>query len=327
MVCSSQHELLLRVRTLKMYNIEKNENPNIAILLPVYNGMLWIEDQVKSILAQESVNITLFVSVDPSLDNSAQWCESLAEKNVNVILIDRGKTLKTAAQNVFHLIRQVDYSEFDYVGFADQDDIWHKRKIVLGVNKLKDTAFDGYSSNVEAFWDNGEKKLINKAQKQTRWDYFFEAAGPGCTYIMSCKLMKDIQKCLIDHRKSSENLDYHDWFCYAFARSSNYQWFIDSNSYLNYRQHNTNVVGVNKGLKAFLRRAKDVLSGKAIEQSRITFAILSYNRSLPTNIKLPIHRIDYIKLALQCYHCRRRIKDKFLFFFLCFIMVFYKSIP
>lgn len=311
--------------SLKVDIVEQIEKPNIAILLAVYNGTPWLDAQVESILAQENVNITLFISIDPSSDTSAQWCDSLAQKHHNVIIVDRGPSLMTAAQNFFNLIRKVDFSAYEYISFSDQDDLWKSGKLSAAVNKLKNSKFDGYSSNVEAFWSNEKKELINKAQKQTKWDYFFEAAGPGCTYVMTRKLMQDIQQCLTSQQKLSEGLRFHDWFCYAFAREGNYHWFIDNNSYLHYRQHGENVVGVNQGVKAFLHRAKHALSGNAIEQSKITFAILSKHLNSSPNIKLPSNRLDYLKLACMCYQCRRSAKDKVFFFLFCSIMILYKK--
>ena len=53
--------------------------PRVAVLLAVYNGMKWLEDQVKTIMAQKGVEITLFISVDRSDDGSDKWCQNLAD--------------------------------------------------------------------------------------------------------------------------------------------------------------------------------------------------------------------------------------------------------
>jgi len=308
-----------------MHSTNQGKRPEVAILLAVYNGISWLEAQVASILTQADVNISLFISIDPSSDGSEQWCATLAQEHSCVTVIAREQSLQSATQNFFHLIRSVDFSHFDYVAFSDQDDIWLEQKISVAVNRLKNSDFDGYSSNVEAFWENGKKELIDKAQKQTQWDHFFEAAGPGCTYVMSNRLICAIQQRLIQSKALSEKLCFHDWFCYAFAREYNYRWFIDSDSYLQYRQHADNVVGANQGLKAFLRRVRHVLSGAAIEQSKEILAVLCCDQQYSARIKLPNRRFDYIKLGLTSRHCRRRLKDQFFFFALCSIMSVYAN--
>jgi rhamnosyltransferase len=307
---------------LKVINSEENSLsplPKVAILLAVYNGMLWIKDQIDSILQQQGVELTLYISIDPSTDHSHQWCTHLSITQPNVVLIERGLSLRTASQNFFHLVTNVDGSDYDYVGFSDQDDLWSSQKVHAAITALHDNQCDGYSSNVEAFWSNGKTELIDKAQKQKKWDHFFEAAGPGCTYLMNNTLISAIQKCLLNNKALSEQLGYHDWFCYAFAREQNFQWFIDNSSYIRYRQHAQNALGANQGLNAFYRRSLSVLSGDAMRQARRIIRILQYNETFEPSLSLPISRLDYLKLAFNCFQCRRYWKDSVLFFIYCFL--------
>lgn len=37
--------------------------PRMAVLLAAYNGMAWLQQQVQSILAQQGVQVALFISV------------------------------------------------------------------------------------------------------------------------------------------------------------------------------------------------------------------------------------------------------------------------
>lgn len=313
-------------------NVKVNTNTDsytkeVAILLAVYNGTEWIEEQVQSILNQQSVNLSLFISIDPSDDHSEQWCRDLANKKTRIHIVERGTSLRSATQNFFNLLKKVDLTHFDYVGFADQDDIWCPEKIQSAIQALDSNHADGYSSNVEAFWESGQIKLINKAQKQTRWDHFFEAAGPGCTYVMSNRLVHAIKARLQQNKDLCEKIHFHDWFCYALARELGFNWFIDSNSYLKYRQHNSNVVGANLGLQAFVIRAKKVLSGDAIKQSQTIINVLSSDPKYKAGIALPKSRLDYLKLAFLCRYCRRRLKDKLFFCIFCVIMSIYKKTP
>ncbi|MDB5940091.1 MAG: Alpha-L-Rha alpha,3-L-rhamnosyltransferase, partial [Polaromonas sp.] len=52
--------------------------PRMAICLAVYNGRPWLAEQVESILAQKGVEVTVFVSVDASSDNSEGLVNQLA---------------------------------------------------------------------------------------------------------------------------------------------------------------------------------------------------------------------------------------------------------
>ena len=46
------------------------ELPKVAVLLAAYNGMQWIEEQLTSILGQSAVDVTVYISIDPSTDGT-----------------------------------------------------------------------------------------------------------------------------------------------------------------------------------------------------------------------------------------------------------------
>ena len=54
----------------------------------------------------------------------------------------------------------------------------------------------------------------------------------------------------------------HDWILYAYARSCGQIWLIDNLPMLRYRQHMSNEIGVNFGLKAVRRRLAVVKEGR-----------------------------------------------------------------
>ena len=49
----------------------------VAVLMPVYNGEKFLKKQINSILNQKKVDITIFISVDKSTDNSLKLIENL----------------------------------------------------------------------------------------------------------------------------------------------------------------------------------------------------------------------------------------------------------
>ena len=98
--------------------------PKIAVLLTVYNGRAWMEDQIESILLQKVVNIDLYISIDLSTDGSYERCLELARKNNNIKILPYGDRFGGAALNFFRLIRDVDFTNYDFISLADHDDIW-----------------------------------------------------------------------------------------------------------------------------------------------------------------------------------------------------------
>ena len=231
-----------------------NRHKNVAVFLAAYNGIQWIEQQVNSILNQQGVSVTVFFSVDLSTDGTDQWVQMLAEKHSNVVMLPYGERFGGAGPNFFRLIRDVDFSDFDAVSFADQDDIWFSDKLQRACALLQAGQCDVYSSNVTAFWPDGKQMLVDKAQPQKQLDHFFEAAGPGCTYVFNIDAASAFKRFLIGLGERIQNVSLHDWLAYAFCRHNGLKWYIDPAPSMLYRQHANNQVGTNTGLTAYKKR-------------------------------------------------------------------------
>lgn len=232
----------------------------LAVLLASYNGVKYIKEQVDSILNQKDVDITLFVSDDLSTDKTIKYLQDIYKDFKNIVYLPSGSKFGGAGKNFFRLIRDVDFSSFDFISFVDQDDIWNKDKLIRAIKTIEDKQIDAYSSNVLAFWEDGKEMIINKSSLQARYDYLFEAAGPGCTYVLKKDLAIFLQKFICQNWEDVNKVELHDWFIYAFARENNYKWHIDEKPSMRYRQHTSNQVGANDGLKAKLKRFKKVFS-------------------------------------------------------------------
>jgi rhamnosyltransferase len=141
----------------------------------------------------------------------------------------------------------------DYVSLSDQDDFWMEDKLINGVLKLKDKKADGYSSSVIVKYESGKEFKINKITSQKKYDFLYEAGGPGSSIIINKKLAKSIIENVSTHQISLKIN--HDWFIYAFARHNKYEWVIDDRAFIVYKQHDNNVVGANYGFAAKFRRA------------------------------------------------------------------------
>ena len=281
-----------------------SNSPSVAVLLAAYNGMEWIEEQVSSILSQKSISIEIFISVDLSNDKTHEWCQGLAGKNAHVKVLPYGEKFGGAAKNFFRLIRDVDFSCFDYVALSDQDDIWYSSKLHHAIRTIEQDSLDGYSSDVIAFWSNGREKLVKKSFPQKKFDYFFEAAGPGCTYVLKQQPTQKFKKFLIKNWENINCIESHDWLIYAFFRSRGMSWCIDSEPLMLYRQHESNQVGSNFGFLAYLKRIKMVKSGWYRSEVRKISKIISINDDA--------FNLDIWFLIKNFYQLRRQNRDTFI---------------
>lgn len=298
--------------------------PKIAVLMATHNGEKWVNEQIISILNQENVNITIFVSDDFSTDKTFTILKKLSKRFSQIVLLPRLSPMGSPAKNFYYLLSSLDLSSFNYVSLADQDDIWMKNKLTRHVSLLKKNNVEGVSSNVIAFWKNGKEKLINKSQYFNQYDFIFESAGPGATYTMSIWLTKKVQELLL-HNKTTKDIIYHDWLIYAICRSCNKKWFIDKTPSLYYRQHSQNVVGANVGFFSLIKRLNKIANGLYRNEVRkiIDIAVLlNKNKDLIFLQKI-INNYSFsnqLCLIIFALKGRRSLIDRF---YLTFVILFF----
>ena len=282
------------------------------MLLATFNGERYLNQQIESIKNQSNVDTLVLASDDCSTDRTLQLLNKTITNDSHFKLLPIQK-LGGAAANFFRLLLDADYSNADYIALSDQDDIWHSDKLSHAIRELQERNIDAYSSNVTAFWPNGKKRLINKAQLQQKWDYMFESAGPGCTFVFTKNFALAIQQFLRENQEVTKKIALHDWFIYAFARSRGYKWFIDTTSCVLYRQHDGNVVGANEGFKAKLNRWKMLREGWLVNQALLLAKILNYEDVWPILKLQRYHFVDRLALISNIIKLRRRWRDCFAF--------------
>ncbi len=276
----------------------------LAVALPVFNGSKYLTEQLDSILKQKSVQVDVFIKDDASSDNSPKLIDSYKSIHKNITVIKSVNRSGSASYAFFDILEKIPVSNYDYISLSDQDDIWELEKLDRAVSTLINTNTDCYSSNVTAFWPSGNEVIIKKNQPQQKYDYMFEAAGPGCTYIFNNRVALDLQSFLIMNSSSLSDIRHHDWFIYAFARTRGYKWIIDEISSLKYRQHKFNDLGVNLGIRAIIKRLSLIKDYKYANQIWSQAKCLGYEDQLKSLMRNPMNFRYY----------RRRKRDRFILF-------------
>ncbi len=294
--------------------------PRVAVLLATFNGRQWIEDQVASIIAQQGVDWTLVVADDGSTDGTREYLEKLAAERKDVMLLPPAPPSGSSAANFARLLRTVELARFDYFALADQDDIWLPGKLARACLLLRRKLVDGYSASVEALFADGRREMVSKASPQHRHDHYFESPGPGCSFVLSRRLMEQLVPVLDAIAARGDRLfAYHDWFIYAFARRAGFRWHIDPTPTLLYRQHENNVLGANIGLTQRWRRLKRIRSGWYFDEVRWQYTTLeSLSALMPSGkTSLDPELLNLASLLARLRFClrvvpqaRRRLRDR-----------------
>lgn len=237
------------------------ETPRVLVLLATFNGARWLDEQLDSIFNQPQVRVTVLAADDGSSDGTVALVQRRAESDCAIQLLPAAGSRLGAAGNFLRLLREAPLDGVDFVALADQDDIWQPARLARAAEQMASSGASGYSSDATAFWPDGRRRRLGKAYPQRAFDYLFEPAGPGCTYVFTAALARALQLELHREPARFEDIGYHDWLIYAFARTHNFRWAIDPMPGVLYRQHGRNELGANFGLGGVNRRWGRLTSG------------------------------------------------------------------
>lgn len=112
--------------------VNKTPSP-VSVIIPAYNAAAYIEQAIRSVMAQTYTAWELLVIDDCSTDDTAAVIQRLAAEDDRVRLIRNEKNSGVAVTRN----RGLDMSTGDYVAFLDSDDVWHPDKLAMQVQKAE----------------------------------------------------------------------------------------------------------------------------------------------------------------------------------------------
>lgn len=95
----------------------------ISVCIPTFNGSLFIEEQLKSIISQLDDNDEIIISDDNSTDNTIEKIISLNDTRIKILTNNR------LPNPVYNIENALSYAKGDLIFLADQDDIWSQDKV------------------------------------------------------------------------------------------------------------------------------------------------------------------------------------------------------
>ncbi|MEG4109372.1 glycosyltransferase family 2 protein [Microcoleus sp. S13_C5] len=98
--------------------------PLVSVIIPAYNAESFIEETLKSVLAQTYPAIEVLVVDDGSQDRTAEIVEKISKKYSHVQLVKQQNAGVAAARNL-----GIQKSRGEYIAPIDADDIWYPENI------------------------------------------------------------------------------------------------------------------------------------------------------------------------------------------------------
>ena len=104
----------------------RKPDDTIVAILPLYNGALWVEAAIRSVLAQTVAPNEFFVVDDGSTDDGAELVRRMADSNPSISIVSQLNAGQSAARNL-----AISLAKSSYVALIDQDDLWYPNHLEL----------------------------------------------------------------------------------------------------------------------------------------------------------------------------------------------------
>ena len=253
----------------------------IAILLGSYNGELYLKEQLESFEKQSHAKWTLWASDDGSTDSTVEIIKDFAKKiGGNRVHQVKGPK-KGFAANFLYLACNPEIKA-DAYAYSDQDDIWMTDKLERAA-----AFFSLVPANIPALYcsrtlyvDKNDHP-IELSQRYKRPAIFANALvqniASGNTMVFN-----EAARALLLKIGADATIDLHDWITYMLITGAGGQVLFDQNPSVRYRQHSKNLIGMNIGMSAKIRRIQMLFQGRFRRWNDLHVAILKKNKALLT---------------------------------------------
>ena len=294
----------------------KSGEPLILVLMAVYNGEKYLQQQLDSILAQSHQNLRLICRDDGSADASVQLLQRYVcahPGKVQLLQDDRGNL--GAAGSFSALMQwagaQACGSHTVYYAFADQDDTWHPDKLTLclqAMRRAENAAQDKpvlVHSDLRVVDADGSEIAASfihyqglRAGKTSLAAQLVSNTVTGCTVLMNRALLNKSLP-VPDHAVM------HDWWISLVASALGRRIFLPA-TLVDYRQHGSNTLGARRAE----RFAADVNSLRKIIRRNDTGNRDQIFEAIARQAQSFLLRFDAELRPLQRYLIRRVIALK-----------------
>jgi glycosyltransferase involved in cell wall biosynthesis len=105
----------------------------ISILMPIYNGVKYIDDSVASVISQKYKKWELLIGINGHYEQSGVYKMAKLYETDKVKILD----LHTVKGKANALNEMIQFAKYDHIAILDVDDIWREDKLEIQVPFLK----------------------------------------------------------------------------------------------------------------------------------------------------------------------------------------------
>lgn len=246
----------------------------IIVLMSVYNGTLYLEEQLQSIINQRFTNEKFEVEILVRDDGSKDGTVSILEKYKEKGLLDyyAGENMGYP-KSFWHLLRHA--GDADYYAFSDQDDVWFEDKLSRAADRLSHEG-DGpllYCSDVVRVDEKLQPLKEYEIHEKTVVDFphilIHSFADAGCT----CVFNHEARLCMAEYDMEKYCVEGHDLLAESIVSLFG-KVVYDEKPGMFYRVHGNNVAAKKRNhIQVFLSRIRSFLFNWDHERSECARSI------------------------------------------------------
>ncbi len=229
----------------------------VDVLLATYNGERFLREQIDSILAQSYAPLGILARDDGSTDTTVEILSEYEQRFPNRFRVLRsGESTGSAKWN---FIRLLEASASPYACLADQDDVWKQDKVresMAAMHRLEET--HGSEAPLLVFSD---LEVVDDALRPLYPSFWrLQRIAPGNIHRFERLLTQNVLTgctALLNRRlarlsvRMTDDAFMHDGWIALIASAMGGAAYLNEPTVL-YRQHASNVVGVQKAKRASL---------------------------------------------------------------------------
>lgn len=123
-------------------------DPDVTVVIPVYNSEAWLDDCISSVLAQTGVTLEVICINDGSTDGSRAVLQRFADEDSRVSIIDQPNQGQSVGRNA-----GLDSAAGRYLIYLDSDDFWPDDTLAGLVRQADEQNLDVLMFDCYAFLD------------------------------------------------------------------------------------------------------------------------------------------------------------------------------
>ena len=221
----------------------------VAIIMATFNGGRFVEEQIHSIQKQTYADWVLYVRDDGSRDDTVKKLLQFEGKDQRVRLVSDEIGNLGVIENYSTLMKVALEENIDYVFFADQDDIWHPKKLATMLAAMRELEL-AHENKIPLLVHCNLAVVNEKGLPITDSFVKFSRLSPTTVDLGVMLCQNQVTSCACVINRTLLELAYpvprevlmHDWWLALLASSVGKIAFIPKPLVM-YRQHASNVLG------------------------------------------------------------------------------------